>query len=127
RIVGHPEADDATIEQLGRPRRFDLRKKPLRDRAAGPDMDRGQTLLVAPGFQRAAHGVNRRRRILSSDDRLVEYALHAAFRGELGDAEGVLLTLMRMAVNVDCVLDSDHLVERGIAGRLDAAAGGLSG
>ena len=88
-------------------------------------MDRGQTLLLAPGFQRAAHGVNRRRRILSSDDRLVEYALHAAFRGELGDAEGVLLTLMRMAVNVDRVLDSNHVVERGIDGLFEAAAGGI--
>src|SRR5439155_18840431 len=95
------------------------------DRAAGPDMDRGQTLLLAPGFQRAAHGVNRRRRILSSDDRLVEYAFHATFRGELGDAEGVLLTLMRMAANVDRVLDCHHVVEHGIDGLFEAAAGGL--
>src|SRR4029453_11051637 len=100
----------------------DLRKKTLSDRAARPDMRRRQTFLLAPGFQRATHGVNRRSRILSPHNCLIEQTHHAAFRGELGDAERVLLPLVRMAVNVDGVLDADHIVERGIDGLLEAAA-----
>src|SRR3990172_12132717 len=82
-VVGHPEADDAGFEHLGRPRRFDLRKKTLSDRAAGPDMHWYQTLFFAPGFQLGAHSADRSRRILPSHDRFVEYALHAALPGEV--------------------------------------------
>jgi hypothetical protein len=74
-------------------------------------MDWSKALLLAPGFQRSAHGANRSRRILSSYDRLVEYAFHAAFRGELGDPKRVLLPLVRMAVDIDRIVDTDYVVK----------------
>src|SRR6185436_13036308 len=77
-------------------------------------MCRRQTLFGAPGFQRGAHAADGARGILPSDDGFVEYAFHAALGGELGDAESVLLPLVRVAMNVDRVLDADHVIERGI-------------
>src|SRR4029077_17071986 len=125
RVVRHPETYDSGFEHFRRPRRLDLRKKALRDGAAGPNMRRRQSLLHAPGLQRAAHAANRARRILPSHDRLVQYALHTAFRGKLGDAKRILLTLMRMAVYVDGVCDAGHVVERGVDGLFVAAPGGI--
>src|SRR4026209_1498388 len=89
-------------------------------------MCRRQTLLRAPGFQRRAHAADGARGILPSDDGFVEYSFHTALGGEPGDAESVLLSFVRVAMNVDGVLDTDHMIERGIDGSLlEAAAGGI--
>ncbi len=125
RIVRHPQSDDAGLELLRRPGRLDLREKPLGDRAAGPNLHGSETLLRAPRFQRAAHAGDRPCRIFPSHDRLVEYPLHAAFRRQLGDAQRILLTFMRVAVDVDRVLDADHVIERGIDRLFVTAARGI--
>src|SRR4030095_14843960 len=85
-------------------------------------MHRRQTFLLAPRSQRTTHAADRPRRILPAHDRLVEYPLHAALRGEFRDAERILLPLVGVTVNVDGVLDSDHVVKRGIDGLFEAAA-----
>ena len=62
----------------------------------------------------------------AADDGLVEDTCHATFRGELGYAQGILLPLVGVAVNVDGIVDADHLVEGWIDGPLfEAAAGGI--
>jgi hypothetical protein len=124
-VVRHPQPDDAGFQVLGTPRRLDLREKALGDRAARPNVHGRQAVLSAPGLQRRAHAADRARRVFSSHDRFVEDALHAAFRSELGDAERVLLSLVRVAVNVDGVLDADHVIERGIDRLFVAAPGGV--
>src|SRR5262249_13299419 len=126
-VIGHPEANDTGFQHLRRPRRFDLREETLSDRAAGSEMHRRQTFLLTPGFQRASHATDCACRILPAHDGLVEYFHHAALRGELGDAQGILLPLMSMAVNVDRVIDSNHPIERGIDGLLKTAASRVRG
>src|SRR5262245_62605440 len=90
-------------------------------------MRRRQTFLLAPGFQRASHAADCACRILPAHDGLVEYSHHAALRGEFGDTQRILLPLMGMTVNVDRVIDSNHPIERGIDGLLEAAASRVRG
>src|SRR5262249_31087901 len=91
------------------------------------EMHRRQTFLLTPGFQRATHATDCTRRILPANDGLVEDPHHTALRGEFGDAQGILLPLMGMAVNVDRVIDSNNPIERRIDGLLEAAASRIRG
>ena len=130
RVVEHrqPDAGDALIEiaaQLLERRRLVVHGETV----AGPALDWLYIRRSCPVLQTLNKLLERLHRSVLARDRadgLVQDAAHAAFRSQLRKRQGILLTFMRVAMEVDCVLHAWYEGRVNHAGPI-AAAGGIGG
>src|SRR4026207_71687 len=82
----------------------------------------GVAFFGTPRLERPANTCDGCRRIFAADDGFVENAGHVTFRGELGDSQRILLSLVSVTMDVNGVVDADDVIERWIDRSLFKAA-----